>query len=136
MLKIDKLKPVGIPILVTLYGALLAVLGIVLGINGLLNPASAVGFVDNAEMLAGAWSGRTLGLGLITAIALWMRSAPAYVMAFLGCSVREFGDIVGAINSDSTSLIPVLLGFFIVDVICLIFSVRAVRMQQKTSTNL
>lgn len=134
-MNIDNLKPAGIPILVTLYGALLAALGVVLGTNGLFNPASAVGFVDNAEMLAGAWSGRTLGLGLITAIALWMQSAPAYVMAFLGCSFREFGDIVGAINSDSTSLIPVLLGFLVVDIICLVFSIRAAMMQRDSKGN-
>ena len=126
-MKITSLKPDGIPFFVTLFGALLAVLGIVLGINGLFNPASAVGFIENAEMLAGAWAGRTLGLGLITAIALWVRTPQVYTIAFLGCSIREFGDVVGAVNSGQTDLIPVLSAFLVVDVLCLLLSVRAIR---------
>jgi hypothetical protein len=127
----NNLKPAGIPLFVTAYGALLAVMGIALGVMGLLNPASAVGFIENAEMLAGAWAGRTLGLGLITAFALWFRSAPAYVMAFVGCCFREFGDVVGAINSGSSGMVAVLLGFLAVDIICLILSARAMMMQRR-----
>ena len=126
-MKITSVKPDGIPFFVALFGALVAILGIALGITGLLNPASAVGFIENAEMLAGAWAGRTLALGLITAFALWLRTPQAYTMAFLGCSIREFGDIVGAFNSGQTGLLPVLFGFFVVDVLCLFLSVRALR---------
>lgn len=48
-------------------------------------------------------------------------------MAFLGCSIREFGDIVGAFNSGQTGLLPVLFGFFLLDVLCLFMSFRALK---------
>ena len=124
-MKITSTVPDGILFFVAVFGALVAILGTLLGVRGLLNRPSAVGFIENAEMLAGAWAGRTLGLGLITAFALWLRTPQAYTMAFLGCSIREFGDIVGAFNSGQTNLLPVLFGFFVMDVLCLLLSVRA-----------
>ena len=126
-MKITSAVPDGIPSFVSVFGALVAILGILLDVRGLLDPTSAVGFIKNAEMLAGAWAGRTLGLGLITAFALWLRTSQAYTMAFLGCSIREFGDIVGAFNSGQTGLLPVLFGFFLLDVLCLFMSFRALK---------
>ena len=64
-MKITSVKPDGIPFFVALFGALVAILGIALGITGLLNPASAVGFIENAEMLAGTWAGKKWGKDLV-----------------------------------------------------------------------
>jgi len=68
---------------------------------------------------------RTLGLGLAMALAIYFRSATTYAVAFLGCVFREFGDIVGMINTGQTMIIGVLAVFFILDVIGLVFSLRA-----------
>ncbi|MEM6371663.1 MAG: hypothetical protein AAF727_02650 [Pseudomonadota bacterium] len=78
-------------------------------------------------MISGAWAGRTLGLALALALAIWFRSAQAYTIAFLGSVCREGGDVVGAIHSGSTGLIPVLGGFLALDLVCLFFSLRALK---------
>ena len=128
-MKLSELKSAGIPLFVTVYGGVLALIGVFLGISALINPSSAVGYIDGAEMISGAWAGRTLGLALALGLAIWFRNAQVYTLAFLGSVCREGGDIVGAINSGSSSLIPVLGGFFALDVVCLFFSLRALKQQ-------
>ena len=119
------IKPIGIPTLVVAYAVVLAVIGTYLGITALLDPSTAVNYVNGADPLASAWAGRTLGMGLAMALAIFFRSAATYAVAFLGCVFREFGDIVGMINTGETAIIAVLAVFLALDVIGLIFSVRA-----------
>ena len=121
------IKPDNIPLWVTLYGGLLAVIGTYLGIAALLTPSTAVGYTHGAEMIAGAWAGRTLGLALIMALAIWCRSPQAYTIAFLGCVCREGGDVIGALNAGNSGLVPVLGAFLTLDAICLYLSARALR---------
>ncbi len=85
----------GIPIWVSCYANLLAVVGVALGIRGLLDATTAGNYVEGANAMAGAWAGRTLGLGLATGVAVLLRSNAALSVAFLGPFFREFGDIVG-----------------------------------------
>lgn len=122
---LSRYKPAGIPFVVTAYGAFIAIIGMVLGISGLIDPTSAVGYVEGADVIAGAWAGRTLGLGLALALALWFKTAQAYVIVFLASVCREGGDIVGAVNQGGTGTIPMLAAFIVLDVICLVLSVRA-----------
>jgi hypothetical protein len=124
-MNLSHMKPTGIPILVTIYGAVLALIGIYLGIAGLFDPTTAVGYVEGGDMIAGAWSGRTLGLALATALALWFRTAQAYTIVFLASVCREGGDIVGALNADNTGVLTALVIFVVLDFICLILSLRA-----------
>lgn len=126
-MNLTNLKPIGIPVFVTLYGGLLALIGTYLGISALLDPSVAVGYIDGAELISGAWAGRTLGMALALALALWFRNAQVYTLAFLASVCREGGDIIGAIHSGSTSLIPVLGIFLFLDLVCLILSLRALQ---------
>jgi hypothetical protein len=126
-MNISQFKPEGIPILVTLYGGILALIGIYLGVVGLIDPTTAVGYVEGGDMIAGAWAGRTLGLALATAAALWFRTVQAYTIVFLASVCREGGDVVGALNSGSNGILTALLIFLALDVICLILSLRALK---------
>lgn len=126
-MNLTNLKPNGIPLVVTVYGGILALIGIYLGISALFNPSTAVGYIEGAEMISGAWAGRTLGMALTLALALWFRNAQVYTIAFLASACREGGDVIGAIHSGSTNLIPVLCVFLFLDLVCLIFSLRALQ---------
>ena len=126
-MNISQFKPEGIPMLVTLYGGILALIGIYLGVVGLIDPTTAVGYVEGGDMIAGAWAGRTLGLALATAVALWFRTVQAYTIVFLASVCREGGDVVGALNSGSNGILTALLIFLALDVICLILSLRALK---------
>jgi hypothetical protein len=126
-MNISQFKPEGIPILVTLYGGILALIGIYLGVVGLIDPTTAVGYVEGGDMIAGAWAGRTLGLALATAAALWFRTVQAYTIVFLASVCREGGDVVGALNSGSNGILTALLIFLALDVICLILSLHALK---------
>lgn len=121
------LKPKNIPLIVTAYGALVALIGTWLGLRALITPEAAIGYVTGAEMIAGGWAGRTLGLGLLVAAALWLRDARAYALAFLACTCREIGDIAGALHSGEAAMVPVLSGFLAADLIALALSLRAAR---------
>jgi len=125
-MRTQKLAPVGVPMAVTLYAALPAVIGLYLGLVGLVDPTKAVGYQPGAEMIAGAWAGRTLGLALIMALAIWMRNAAAYALAFLGSACREFGDVVGALNAGLGGTLAVLLVFLLLDLVGLVLSARKV----------
>ena len=124
-MNLSQLKPQGIPIFVTVYGGILALIGIYLGIAGLFDPTTAVGYVEGGDMIAGAWAGRTLGLALATALALWFRTVQAYTLVFMASVCREGGDVVGALNSGSNGILTALLVFLALDVICFVLSLRA-----------
>jgi hypothetical protein len=126
-MNISQFKPEGIPMLVTLYGGILALIGIYLGVVGLIDPTTAVGYVEGGDMIAGAWAGRTLGLALATAAPLWFRTVQAYTIVFLASVCPEGGDVVGALNSGSNGILTALLIFLALDVICLILSLRALK---------
>lgn len=123
----SKLKPNNIPVFVTFYGGVLALIGTYLGISALITPSTAVGYIDGAEMISGAWAGRTLGMALALLLALWFRNAEVYTIAFLASACREGGDIIGAIHSGSTNLLPALCIFFVLDLVCLYLSIRALQ---------
>jgi len=119
-------KPAGLPVAVVAYAVVLAVLGSYLGIVALIDPSTAVNYVVGADSIASAWAGRTLGLGLAMALAIFFRSAMAYAVAFLGCVFREFGDILGMLGTGETTIVAVLAVFLALDVIGLLFSLKAV----------
>ena len=130
MTKTMTIKPAGMSFFVVIYAIILALIGTYLGITSLLDPTSAVNYTEGAEPLASAWAGRTLGLGLAAGLAVYFRSARVYTVAFLGSVCREFGDIVGMISTGQTVTIAVLSVFLVLDIIGLIYSVRAIPIEQ------
>ena len=126
-LNLNAIRHPKIPFFVTLYCSLLVLIGTYLGISTLFNPSLAVGYVEGAEMIAGAWAGRTLGIALAMALVIWFRNAQVYAVVFLASACREGGDIIGAIYSGNSSLIPVLGAFFLLDLVCLFLCARALK---------
>lgn len=126
-MNLDKLKPQGISIFVTAFGALIAVMGTIFGVSALMDPSAAIGYIEGADFMALSWAGRNLGLAVAMGVALWMRTASAYVIVFIGSLCREIGDVLGAFGTGNTEMVPMLIGFLVADLICLAFSVRAMR---------
>ena len=61
---VNRLRLSGVPIWVSFYALILFVIGTGLGISTLLDSTNAVNYVTDADAIAGAWAGRTLGRGL------------------------------------------------------------------------
>ncbi|MEM9775775.1 MAG: hypothetical protein AAF902_14440 [Chloroflexota bacterium] len=126
----SKLKPPTLPMYVVIYACVLALFGTYLGISGLINPSGATGFIDGAEVLATGWAGRSLGLGLIMASAIYFRMSKIYVAAFIGAVCRELSDVLGMLNAGETSTVMALLVFLVLDLVGLVMSIRAVQMEE------
>lgn len=120
----------GVPIWITIVAILFGVMGTYLGINGLINPDSAVGFIEGADVLALSWAGRNLGVGMVLVVAVLMRTASGYAVAFGGAMFRELGDIVASTVGDTGFGIPVLAGIMLVEVVCCVVCVRAALAQR------
>lgn len=52
------------------------------------------------DYMGGSWGGRNLGLALVAAVAIWLKSPAAYMAAFLGAIARDAGDIVEQFQAD------------------------------------
>lgn len=100
--------------------------GTFLGISALMDPSKAVAYKEGADMIAGAWAGRTLGMALTTGLTIgWCPTPEAYTLLFLGAVCREGGDIVGAMNQGEIDTVVVLAAFLALDVLGLVLSARA-----------
>lgn len=114
----------GIPIWITIVALLIGTMGAFLGITGLVDPTSAVGYIDGADVMALSWAGRNLGVAVALLIAVALRNASGYAVAFGGAMFREVGDIFASLVGDTGFGIPVLAIFLIVEIICLALSLR------------
>ena len=114
---------------VVIYACVLALFGAFLGISGMIDPTGATGFVEGAEVLATGWAGRSLGLGLTMAFAIYFRMSKVYAAAFIGAVCRELSDVLGMLNAGETSTVIALLVFLVLDLVGLVMSIRAVRME-------
>ena len=132
---LNKLRLPGIPVSVSMYAVILSVIGIGLGISALLNPTSAVNYVEGADAIAGAWAGRTLGLGLAMAAAVWMRSNTALTVTFIGAFFRELGDIVGMIPTGQSTTVSVLAVFLVFDAIAVFLCIRSLTKPKHVNEN-
>ena len=121
------MKATNIPLFVTIYAIIMAVAGTGLGLMAFFDPSSAVGYVTGADVLGQGWAGRNLGLGLGMAFAIFARSPAVYVAAFIGALCREISDVVGALSSGGSDMLPVLIVFLVLDIVALYFSVKAYR---------
>jgi len=99
-------------------------MGTFLGIQALIDPSSALAYVDGAEILGIGWGGRNMGLGVALVLAVFLRNANAYVVALAASLFRELSDIIGTLPVGGATVFG-LSAFLILEIICLIVSLRA-----------
>ncbi len=120
----NAIKADGVPLVITIFAVIMGLGGTVIGISALVDPTSAVNFVDGADDLATSWAGRNLGLGLAMLVAVAMRQAGAYAAAFAGAICRELSDVLVEFN----------VAFFVImliEIVCLAICARAVLMPEE-----
>ena len=86
------LKTEGIPIWVTIFALLVFLSGTMASV-AILNGTHEV---DSGFALS--WAGRNFGLGIIAALAVFLKSATAYLVAFIGGIFREASDLIGELS--------------------------------------
>lgn len=124
----------GIPLWITILTGLFAILSTSLGIMGLLDPSTVMGYSPGANDLAAGWAGRNAGIGLAMGLALYLRQSAAYAVVYLAAICREIGDSFGILGSDMSVGAGVGLGIFVlldvsIFVICLNAASKARRME-------
>lgn len=124
----------GIPFVVTIFAILVGAMGTFLGVTALIDPTSAVGYIDGADVMALSWGGRNLGLGVALLVAVVLRNANGYAVAFAASIFREVGDIVASLSGDTGFGVATLAGFVVVEIICFALSVRATRTNLNAKT--
>ena len=114
------LKTDGIPLWVTLFVVVTVILGLGLGVMAFLG-------VAQDSSMTGPWGGRSVGLGVVAALAVLMKSPATYVAALAGGVCRDVGDLVGefARPERSTAVIAGVLAFMVIGPACLWISNRA-----------
>jgi ABC-type polysaccharide/polyol phosphate export permease len=75
----------GVPFWVTIFALILACGGAIVGILAYAHSPLAT--------WNPSWGGRTLGLALGMALAIWLRAPAGYAVAFLGALFRDIGDL-------------------------------------------
>lgn len=117
------IKADGVPIAITIFAILMGVGGTVIGIQALLDPTTAIDFVDGADKMGTAWGGRNLGLGVAMLAAVLLRSVGGYAVGFAGAVWREFSDVVAGLSDGGSLNIPFAL-ILVLELVCLAICVR------------
>lgn len=107
----------GTPVWVLIYLAILAAVGIGIGVFELvIDPGSFLGLdvlADKAEYAARGWGGRNLGLGVAAALALLLRDRGGMAVALAGAIAREVSDVYTAfvVESEgwSSAILPAVM---------------------------
>ena len=119
----------GIPVWVTIIAVLLGLFGTAIGVVVMINPSLAFGYIAGADSLALTWAGRNAGLGIALLVAVYLRNANGYAVAFAGSILREVSDILSVLPNGSGMIIGVGILFLLVDIVCFVISLRAARQQ-------
>ena len=119
------MKTEHIPLWVTVVAALLGIYCTLIGVIGLFDPTSVPEFVTGADNLGTAWAGRMAGTGVALLLAIVLRSAAGYAIAFAAGIFREVGDAIVAASetSDGFPLIVVIV-FLVVDIAAFVVSIK------------
>lgn len=118
----------GIPLWITILAIVLALYCTATGVLGLFDPSTVGAYIPGADNLAVTWSGRMAGTGAALAVAVFLRSANAYAVAFAASIMRELGDAIEAMSgtSDGFPVVVVLL-ILALDIVAFVISLRAGR---------
>jgi hypothetical protein len=128
------LRADGIPAWVTILAVLFGLLSTVVGISVVLYPGTALAglgieYTDGAAGLALTWAGRNAGLGIVLLVAVYLRNASGYAVAFAGTFLREASDILHYFSVNAGMLISVGISLLLVEIVCFVISFRAARQQ-------
>lgn len=116
-----------LPLWVTILAGVLAVFSILYGVAALFDTSLIEGLPQDAVAVGQQWAGRNIGLGLVAAVAIWLRSPAAYAATFAGAAMREISDVIAALTIGDTALLAVASFILILDLIALFLSLRAAR---------
>lgn len=100
------IKARGIPIPITFFAILMGIGGTIIGLLALIDPTNAIDFVDGADKMGTSWAGRNLGLGFATLLAVLLRNATGYAVAFSGAIWREISDLIAGASDGGSLNIP------------------------------
>ena len=110
------LKTAGIPTWITLFALIVFLAYCALGLMAMFGQGFGRDMVfgqgfgqDVKPWMSIAWGGRTLGLGLAAAVAVFLKSPTAYIAAFVGVVSGELGNLIGELGK-SESKIGVIVG--------------------------
>ena len=129
----EKIRPEGIPNWVTILAILIGLVPTGVAIAVSLNHSFAPGFIEGADGLTITWAGRTLGLGLATLLAVYLRNANAYAVVFLGAIIRELSDIWFAIAGGLYGLAIGITILLLIEVAAFIVSLRTALRKNSTT---
>ena len=118
------IKAPGVPLAITAFAVLMGLGGTIIGLLALIDPSSAANFIDGADDLATSWAGRNMGLGIGMLLAVVMRDAAGYAVAFAGAICRELSDVIVEFN----------VAFFVImliEIVCLAWCARAALLNQR-----
>jgi len=118
------IKAEGVPLVVTAFALLMGIGGTVIGLGALIDPTTALDFVDGADKMGTAWGGRNLGLGVATLAAVVFRHPGAYATAFAGVIWREVSDLIAGTMDGGSLNIPFAV-VLVLELICLAVCARA-----------
>ncbi len=106
-----------VPAWTLVFAAVLGVYCTAIGVVGLFDPTGVPEFVSGADNLGTAWAGRMAGTGVALLLAIVLRSASAYAVAFGAAIFREVGDAIVAASETSDGIpLPVVLIVLLVDI--------------------
>lgn len=117
------IKANGVPIPITLFAALMGIGGTIIGVQALIDPTTAIEFVDGADKMGIAWGGRNLGLGVSMIAAVLFRHSAGYAVAFSGAIWREVSDLIAGL-SDGGSLNVPFAAVLALELVCLVIVAR------------
>ncbi|MEL6984146.1 MAG: hypothetical protein AAFO29_17100 [Actinomycetota bacterium] len=89
----------------------------------MIDPTTAIDFVDGADKMGIAWGGRNTGLGVAMLAAVALRSVGGYAVAFAGAVWRELSDVIAGMSDGGSFNAPFAL-ILVLELVCLVLLVR------------
>lgn len=118
------IKAEGVPLLVTIFAAVMGIGGVVIGIQALVDPTTVIDFVDGADKMGIAWGGRNLGLGVAMIAAVLLRNSAGYAVGFASVIWREVSDLIAGLQDGGSLNVPFAV-VLLIELVCLAIVLRS-----------
>lgn len=100
-----RIKASGVPTWVTALAVVIGLFSMLAGTAIMLDPT----IMDIDDSVVGRqWGGRNVGLGVALVVAVALRDARAYIAGFAAGLFRDIGDLFGAIDGGSSTIVPIV----------------------------